>query len=273
MELDDCAFPLLQKIRVTSELVEGFAEADWAILVGSAPRKEGMERKELLDINGKIFVEQGKALSDYADPNIKVLVVGNPCNTNALITSWNAPNVSPRNIFAMTALDENRAKHRLAAKAGISVSSVTNMAVWGNHSSTQFPDFAHAKLDGKLATESILDTKWLKEEFISLVQHRGGQIIKARGASSAASAANAIIDSVRKVSTPTPEEDFFSLAAVSDGSYGVPEGLVFGFPVRSNGNAVSIVQGIEHDEFAREKLRLTIQELEEEREVVSSLLL
>lgn len=272
MELDDCAFPLLKNITVTTDLAEGFDDLDWAILVGSVPRKDGMERKDLLNINGQIFVGQGKALSDHAKPDVKVLVVGNPCNTNAMIARRNAPKIPKTNFFAMTALDENRAKYQLSAKAGRPVSSVTNLAIWGNHSSTQFPDYFHAKISGIPVPEVTPEKTWLQTLFLETIQQRGAEIIKARGASSAASAANAIIDSVRNVITPTPDGDFFSLAIRSDGSYGVPEGLIFSYPVRSDGKKLSIVQNIVHDEFAAEKLRLTINELEEEREAVKHLL-
>lgn len=272
MELCDCAFPLLTQVTVTSDLAKGFAGADWAVLVGSVPRKAGMERGDLLKINGEIFVGQGQALSEYAAAGCKVLVVGNPCNTNALIAMQNAPRLARQNFFALTMLDENRAKYQLAAKAGRPVTAVTNLAIWGNHSATQFPDFFHARIDGRPATEVIGDEAWLCHDFLRTAQQRGAEIIKARGASSAASAANAVLDTMRQISTPTREGDFFSVAMVSNGEYGVPKGLICGFPARSDGKSVQMVPGLEHDGFATEKIRLTIVELEEEREAVAQLI-
>src|SRR6201996_1706530 len=233
MELDDCAFPLLKGIVPTSDLATGFKGVNWALLVGSVPRKQGMERKDLLGINGKIFTGQGQAIAKNAASDVRVLVVGNPCNTNCLIAMNNAKDVPSDRWFAMTRLDENRAKAQLAAKAGSHNSQVTNLTIWGNHSSTQYPDFFNAKIEGKLATEVIKDEAWFKETFIPTVQQRGAAIIKARGASSAASAANAAVDTVRTLVTPTPAGDWYSVAICSDGSYGVEKGLMSSFPIRT----------------------------------------
>lgn len=272
MELEDCAFPLLKKITPTTDLDEGFAGVHWALLVGSVPRKAGMERKDLLNINGKIFTGQGEAIAKNADPDVKVVVVGNPCNTNCLIAMNNGKSVPSRNWFAMTMLDENRAKTQIAQKAGVDVNAVTNLAVWGNHSSTMFPDFTNTLVAGKEATGVISDEAWFKEDFLPTVQQRGAAIIKARGASSAASAANAVVDTVRNLVTPTPAGDFFSVAVCSDGSYGIPEGLISSFPIRSDGENWSIVQDVPLSDFAREKIDASVAELSEEREMVSSLL-
>ncbi len=225
MELEDCAFPLLKTTSATADLDEGFRNVNWALLVGSVPRKQGMERKDLLGINGKIFTGQGQAIQRNAAADIRVLVVGNPCNTNCLIGMNNAPEIPRDRWFAMTRLDENRAKSQLAARAGRHVSAVTNMTIWGNHSSTQYPDFYHAQIDGRPTTEIIKDHSWLKETFITTVQQRGAAIIKARGASSAASAANAAIDTVRTLTLPTENKEWFSVALCSDGSYGVDQRL------------------------------------------------
>src|SRR5206468_3742693 len=235
MELDDCAFPLLQSVIPTADLDEGFRDINWALLVGSVPRKQGMERKELLGINGKIFVGQGQALQKRAAADVRIHVVGNPCNTNCLIAMHNAPDLPRDRFFAMTRLDENRAKSQLASKAGVETTAVSKVAIWGNHSSTQFPDFFNAKIAGKAADAVIKDEAWLKGEFISTVQQRGAAIIKARGASSAGSAANAIIDSVRSLIEPTADQDWHSVCLCSDASYGVEKGLISSFPVRSDG--------------------------------------
>ena len=240
MELDDCAFPLLQRIVPTADLDEGFRGVNWALLVGSVPRKQGMERKDLLGINGKIFTGQGQAIAKNAASDVRVLVVGNPCNTNCLIAMNNAKDVPSDRWFAMTRLDENRAKAQLAAKAGSHNSQVTNLTIWGNHSSTQYPDFFNAKIEGKLATEVIKDEAWFKETFIPTVQQRGAAIIKARGASSAASAANGAVDTVRTLVTPTPSGDWYSVAICSDGSYGVEKGLMSSFPIRTTETVLSI---------------------------------
>src|SRR6202045_3068243 len=235
MELHDCAFPLLQSIVPTADLDEGFREINWALLVGSVPRKAGMERKDLLGINGKIFIGQGQAIERNANADVRVLVVGNPCNTNCLIAMNNAKEIPRDRWFAMTRLDENRARAQLAHKAGVEITRVTNMAIWGNHSSTQYPDFYNAQIANKPAHEVIGDEKWLKEDFIAAVQQRGAAIIKARGLSSAASAANAVIDTVRSLMTPTPEGDWYSVGISSDGSYGVEEGIISSFPIRTAG--------------------------------------
>src|SRR5262245_52932434 len=219
MELDDCAFPLLKGVVPTADLSEGFKGVNWALLVGSVPRKAGMERKDLLGINGKIFIGQGKAIEQNASKDVRVLVVGNPCNTNCLIAMNNAPGVSKDRWFAMTRLDENRAKTQLAKKAGVDVTAVSNLAIWGNHSSTMYPDFANAKINGQPVPSVINDEAWLKGEFISTVQQRGAAIIKARGLSSAASAANAVVDTVRSLTTPTPAGDWYSVAVCSPGDY------------------------------------------------------
>ena len=273
MELDDCAFPLVSDIVATSDPNVAFDGTSWALLVGSVPRKAGMERGDLLTVNGGIFRPQGRAIAENAASDVRVVVVGNPCNTNCLIARSNAPEVPAERWFAMTRLDENRAKSQLAKRAGVPVSAVTNMAIWGNHSATQFPDFAHALIDGKPAPEVIGDEAWLRGEFLTTVQKRGAAIIEARGLSSAASAANAVVDSVVSIRTPTPGDDWTSLAVVSHGEYGIPEGLQFGFPVRvSADGSWSVVEGLEHDAFAAERVRLTTEELESERAEVASLL-
>ncbi|MEA3077957.1 MAG: malate dehydrogenase, partial [Actinomycetota bacterium] len=247
MELEDCAFPLVAGIEATSDLKTAFDGTSWAMLVGSVPRKAGMERGDLLNINGGIFKPQGQAINDYAADDVRVLVVGNPCNTNCLIAKSNAPDVPDDRWFAMTRLDQNRAKAQLAKKAGVTVSDVSNVAIWGNHSATQFPDFANARINGQPAPSVIDDDAWLQGEFISTVQKRGAAIIEARGLSSAASAANAAIDSVVSVWQPTAAGDCVSLAVVSRGEYGVPEGLVFGYPVQSTGSSWSVAEGFELD--------------------------
>ena len=272
MELDDCAFPLLADIEPTADLSVAFAGTELALLVGSIPRKAGMERKDLLGMNGGIFKPQGQAIAANADADVRILVVGNPCNTNCLIARTNAKDVPDDRWFAMTRLDENRAKTQLAKKAGVPVTEVSNLAIWGNHSSTQFPDFAHAVISGRPAPEAIDDEAWLQGTFIETVQKRGAAIIDARGLSSAASAANAAIDSFRSVLSPTPAGDWTSLAVASHGEYGVPEGLQFGFPVRSNGSTVEIVEGLTHDEFAEGRIKITTDELLAEKADVAELL-
>ena len=273
MELNDCAFPLLKNVVTTSSLEHAFKGVDWALLVGSVARKAGMERNELLNINGGIFVGQGKAINQNASRDIRVIVVGNPCNTNCLIAMNNAPDIPPERWFAMTALDENRAKSQLAQKAGVSVSDVTNMTIWGNHSATQYPDYTNALIKGIPASKVINDEEWLKDEFIKTVQQRGAEIIKARGASSAASAANAALDTITKIITPTGKGDWFSAAIPSRGNYGVTKGLIFSYPLRSSGNGeYEVVQGIKLDEFSQKKIRATREELEMEREAVSEIL-
>ena len=272
MELDDCAFPLLHGVHATADLKAGFNGANWALLIGSVPRKDGMERKDLLGINGKIFTGQGRAIQENAAADVRVLVVGNPCNTNCLIAQRNAPDVSANRWFAMTRLDENRAKSQLAQKAGVAVADVDRVTIWGNHSSTQFPDFTNARIGGALATDVITDRDWLENTFIPTVQNRGGAVIKARGASSAGSAANAIVDSVVSLSTPTHEDDWHSVALVSDGSYDVPQGLICSFPMRCDGTKVEIVQNVALDEFAKSKLAASVEELQSELEMTRDLL-
>ena len=272
MELDDCAFPLLTDVVATSDLNTGFNGANWSLLVGSVPRKDGMERGDLLGINGKIFTGQGQAINNHAASDARVLVVGNPCNTNCLIAMNNAPDVPNDRFFAMTRLDENRAKTQLAQKAGVAVSSVSNLCIWGNHSATQYPDFTNAQINGAPATDAISDREWLEGEFISTVQKRGAAIIKARGLSSAASAANAIVDSVRSVTKPTAEGDWHSLCICSDGSYGVEEGLISSFPMRNTGGELAIVQNVPINEFSRAKIDATVNELKEEKTLVADLL-
>ena len=272
MELDDCAFPLLKGVVATANLDEGFRGVNWALLVGSIPRKAGMERKDLLGINGKIFIGQGQAIQKNAASDVRVLVVGNPCNTNCLIAMNNAPKIPRDRFFAMTRLDENRAKSQLAKKADADVTAVTQMAIWGNHSSTQYPDFENAKINGQPVGQAIADHEWLKGEFISSVQQRGATIIKARGASSAASAANAVVDSVRSIVEPTAAGDWHSVCLCSDGSYGVEKGLISSFPVRSNGQKLEIVSGLPVSNFSRGKIDATVRELAEEKALVSELL-
>jgi malate dehydrogenase len=272
MELDDCAFPLLAGIEPTSDMKTAFDGTSWALLVGSIPRKAGMERNDLLTINGGIFGPQGEAIGAHAGADVRVLVVGNPCNTNCLIARAHAPDVPDERWFAMTRLDQNRAASQLAEKAGVPVASVTNVAIWGNHSSTQFPDFENALIDGRPAAD-VLDKDWLEGEFITTVQQRGAQIIDARGSSSAASAANAVVDSVRSIITPTASGDCASLAVVSHGQYGTPEGLVFGFPVASDGAGWQVVEGLSHSPFADDRIKITTDELQSERDAVSDLLL
>src|SRR6267143_352489 len=272
MELEDCAFPLVQRILPTSDLDEGFRAVNWVLLVGSVPRKQGMERKDLLGINGKIFIGQGQAIQKNAASDVRILVVGNPCNTNCFIAMNNAPSVPRERFFAMTRLDENRAKAQLARKAGVDITAVTNMSIWGNHSATQYPDFYNAKINGKPAHHLISDEGWLKGEFISTVQQRGAAVLKARGASSAASAANAVVDSVASIVNPTPAGDWHSVCVASDGSYGIEKGLICSFPVRSNGAKLEIVQGLSINDFSRSKIDATVNELKEERSMVSDLL-
>jgi len=272
MELADCAFPLVTSMVPTTDLDEGFRGINWALLVGSVPRKQGMERKELLGINGKIFTGQGRAIEKNAASDVRVLVVGNPCNTNCLIAMNNGKGVPSDRWFAMTRLDENRAKSQLAAKAGAHVSSVSNLAIWGNHSSTQYPDFYNAKIGGKPATQVIKDEPWLKETFIPIVQQRGAAIIKARGASSAASAANAAIDTVWSLVHPSLESDWHSVAVCSDGSYGVEKGLISSFPLRTVGDAWEIVQNVSLNDFSRSKIDASVNELKEEKGLVAELL-
>ncbi len=272
MELHDCAFPLLKSITPTADLDEGFREVNWALLVGSVPRKAGMERKDLLGINGKIFTGQGQAIEKNASADVRNLVIGNPCNTNCLIAMSNAKQIPRDRWFAMTRLDENRAKAQLAHKAGVEVTAVTNMTIWGNHSATQYPDFYNAKINGRSANEVIRDEAWLKGNFITTVQQRGAAIIKARGLSSAASAANAVVDTVRSLITDTPREDWHSVALCSTGEYGVEKGLICSFPVRVKDGRPEVVQNVPMNEFSRGKIEASVNELKEEKSLVSELL-
>lgn len=272
MELDDCAFPLLKKITCTSDLSVGFKDVNWAILVGSVPRKDGMERADLLKINGGIFTAQGKAIADNAAADVRVFVVGNPCNTNALI-AMNAAKakVSADRFYAMTTLDENRAKTQLAQKAGVDVSAVTNMTIWGNHSATQYPDFFNAKINGKSANDVISDKEWLQTTFIETVQKRGAAIIKARGLSSAASAANAVVDGIYNLTHDTKGDNTYSMCLASNGQYGVDAGLIFSFPCKTVNGKLVVVEGVKHNDFATEKFNKTLNELRDERNAVSEL--
>ena len=272
MELDDCAFPLLAGVEMTSDLDVGFDGVNWAILVGAMPRKAGMERRDLLSVNGSIFGPQGRAIAKRASSDVRVFVVGNPCNTNSLIARHAARELPPERFFAMTRLDQNRATTQLARAAGVTVSQVSNVAIWGNHSATQYTDFLNAKISGKPATEMISDHAWLRDGFITTVQKRGAAVIEARGASSAASAANGIIDSVRSIITPTQPGDCVSLIVPSKGEYGIPEGLQFGFPVSSDGESCQVVEGFQLDDFARAKIAITTEELVGERAEVADLL-
>lgn len=271
MELNDCAFPLLKKITCTSDVNEAMTDVNWAVLVGSVPRKAGMERADLLKINGGIFTTQGKAINDNANANVQVFVVGNPCNTNCLIAMNAAPQIPNGRFFAMTMLDQNRAVSQLAQKAGVDTTAVTDMAVWGNHSATQFPDFFNAKIDGKPVTDVIEDKQWLENDFISTVQQRGAAVIKARGASSAASAANAAIDSVYHLTHDTPNNTLFSVAKVSTGEYGVDAGLIFSFPTQVINGDIKVVKGLAFNEFAQAKFDATLNELRQERDTVKAL--
>ena len=271
MELEDCAFPLLTDIVKTDDADVAFGDADIALLVGSRPRTKGMERADLLEANGAIFTTQGKALSDSAKKDVKVLVVGNPANTNALIAMNNAPNIDPKQFTAMTRLDHTRAKAQLAAKTGAAVADIAKMTIWGNHSATQYPDIFHATVNGANAAEAVGDQAWLENDFIPTVQKRGAAIIEARGSSSAASAANAAIDHVRTWVSGTPEGDWVSMAVPSDGSYGVPEGLMSSFPCTCANGEWSIVQGLEIDDFSRGRIDASVGELAEERDTVAEL--
>jgi malate dehydrogenase len=272
MELHDCAFPLLESVVPTADLNEGFRDINWALLVGSVPRKAGMERKDLLGINGKIFIGQGQAIEKNAASDVRVLVVGNPCNTNCLIAMNNAKEIPHDRWFAMTRLDENRARAQLAHKAGVGIGSVTNMTIWGNHSSTQYPDFYNARINSRPADEVIGDENWLKEEFIATVQQRGAAVIKARGLSSAGSAANAVIDTVFSLTNDTPGNDWHSVAVCSDGSYDVEKGLISSFPVRVRGGKWEIVQEVPINDFSRAKIDASVAELKEEKSLVAELL-
>ncbi|MDA8562028.1 malate dehydrogenase [Gammaproteobacteria bacterium] len=271
LELEDCAFPLLKKVVCTSDLNEAMRDVNIAMLVGSVPRKDGMERADLLKINGGIFTSQGRAINDNAADDVKVLVVGNPCNTNCLIAMNNAPDIPNDRFYAMTKLDELRARTQLAIKAGVDVTSITQMTIWGNHSATQFPDFYHAKVDGKLAPEVITDINWLQNDFISMIQKRGAEVIKARGASSAASAANAALTSVHDLVHDTEQGETYSVARCSDGEYGVDKGLIFSFPSRTEGGKSKIITGLTGNSFFDERLKITLDELRKERDMVKDM--
>ena len=272
MELDDCAFPLLKDIVATCDLNEGFKDVNWALLVGSVPRKKGMERADLLGINGKIFTVQGKAIAANAAKDVRIVVVGNPCNTNCMIAMKSASEIPTDRWFAMTRLDENRAKSQLAQKAGVDVTAVTNMAIWGNHSPTMFPDFYNARINGQPANEVIGDEAWLKETFVPTVGKRGAAIIEARGASSAASAANAVIDTVVSLTTPTAEGDWYSVCVVSKGEYGTEPGILTSFPIRTQADGSwAIVEGLSINDYSKGMIQVSIDELVGERDTVSQL--
>lgn len=271
MELEDCAFPLLRNIVCTSDLEVAMRDVNWVILVGAVPRKEGMERSDLLKINGAIFTDQGRAISDYAAEDVRVLVVGNPCNTNCLIAMNNAPNIPNDRFYAMTMLDENRARAQLALKANVTVTEVQNMNIWGNHSATQYPDFYNATINGKSVSDVISDENWLQKDFVEIIQKRGAEIIKARGSSSAASAANAIIDSIRNLAFDTVGLETYSMCICSQGQYGIDEGLIFSFPCRTENGELVVVPDIKHNEFAKNKLKITLDELRHERDLVKEL--
>jgi malate dehydrogenase len=273
MELDDCSFPALQGVVVTDDPNKAFDGVEWALLVGSFPRKQGMERKELLGINGKIFVGQGQALAARAAPDVRVLVVGNPCNTNCLVAYRNGKAIPPERWTAMTRLDHNRARNALAKKAGAANADVTCVTIWGNHSNTQYPDFTYAKIKGRPATEVINDRAWLETAFVPQIQTRGAAVIKARGASSALSAANGVLDHVKSLLKPTPPSDWVSMGVVSKGEYGVPPGLVFSYPCRTDGKGnYTVIEGLQLDAFGKQKFQATLQELLEEQAAVKDLL-
>lgn len=270
MELDDCAFPLLKDITCSDKMEVAFKDANWILAIGAVPRKDGMERSDLLKVNGGIFGPLGKAMAAHGADDCRLFVVGNPCNTNCLI-AMESSGLPKDRFFAMTTLDENRAKTQLAQKAGVDVTEVTNMTIWGNHSATQYPDFYNTKIGGKSAAEVITDTNWLQGEFISTVQKRGAAIIKARGASSAASAANACVQGVYNLTHDTPAGETYSMCLASNGQYGVDEGIIFSFPTRTEGGKVVVVEGIEHNDFGTDKFNTTLSELKTERDTVRDL--
>ena len=273
MELEDCAFPLLADVKATDKAEEAFGDANWVVLVGGLPRKDGMTRADLIRANGPIFTGQGKAINAAAAKDVRILTVANPCNTNCLIAKSHAPNVPADRWFAMTRLDQNRAASQLAKKAGVGVGQVTKMTIWGNHSDTQYPDYKNALIGGKPAPQVITDGAWLSETFVPTVAKRGAAVIKARGASSAASAANAALDSVRSASVPTPAGDTFSAGVISDKNpYGIPAGLIYSFPLTSDGKAWKIAEGVAIDADARKKLDASAAELQSERDAVKDLL-
>jgi malate dehydrogenase len=271
MELEDCAFPLLENVWYGADVNEAMRGVNWAILVGAVPRKAGMERSDLLRVNGAIFTEQGRAINAQAAADVQVFVVGNPANTNCLIAMNNAPRISNDRFFSMTTLDELRARALLARKAGADITEIAQVAVWGNHSTTQYPDFTHAKIGNRAAHEAIADRDWLENEFITTVQNRGAEVIKTRGASSAASAANAAIVGVHNLTHDTPPGEYYSVGRCSHGEYGVDPGLIFSFPSRTERGVSRIVEGIEHGEFGRARLAATLDELLKERDAVKEL--
>jgi malate dehydrogenase len=273
MELNDCSFPTLQDVVVTDDPNKAFRDCNWAVLVGGFPRKQGMERKDLLGKNAEIFVTQGKALAAHAARDVRILVVANPCNTNCLVAYSNGRDIPAERWTAMTRLDHNRARNALAKKAGAGDGDVTCVTVWGNHSNTQYPDFTNAKIKGRPATEVITDRNWLENVFVPQCQNRGAAVIKARGSSSALSAANGAIDHLKSLRAPTPANDWVSACLVSKGEYGVPAGLVFSYPVRSDGKGnLSVVQGVQLDAYGQQKFQATLKELQEEREAVKGML-
>jgi malate dehydrogenase len=273
MELDDCSFSTLQDVVITDDPNKAFRDCNWALLVGSFPRKQGMERKELLGINGKIFIGQGKALAANAAKDVRILVVGNPCNTNCLVAYNNGRDIPAERWSAMTRLDHNRARTALARKAGVANADVTCVTIWGNHSNTQYPDFTNAKIQGRPVPEVIPDRAWLENTFVPMIQTRGAAVIKARGLSSAMSAANGALDHVKSVVRGTPAADWVSAATLSRGEYGVPAGLVFGYPCRADGKGnLSVVEGLALDAFGKQKFQTTLQELQEEKAAVADLL-
>lgn len=273
MELNDCSFPTLQDIVCTDDPNRAFDGCNWALLVGAFPRKQGMERKDLLGMNGKIFVGQGKALAAKAAQDVRVLIVGNPCNTNCLVAYSNGRDIPAERWTAMTRLDHNRARNALAKKAGVADEDVTCVTIWGNHSNTQYPDFTNAKIKGRPAPEVITDRNWLENTFVPQCQNRGAAVIKARGSSSALSAANGALDHVKSLLSPTAANDWVSMATVSKGEYGVPAGLVFGYPCRSDGKGnYTVVEGVKLDAFGQQKFQATLKELQEERDAVKDLL-
>lgn len=271
MELDDCAFPRLKKILCTSDLNQAMDGVNWALLVGSVPRKQGMERSDLLKINGGVFINQGKAINDNAADDVRVFVVGNPCNTNCLIAKHHAKDIPDDRFYSMTLLDELRARTQLAQKAKVDVTAITEMTVWGNHSATQFPDFYHAKINGKSAAEVIQDEAWLKDSFVPTVQQRGAAVIKARGASSAGSAANAVVGSIQHLLTDTPKGESFSIGHCSTGEYGVDPGLMFSYPTRCEQGKIQIIEGMAFNAYSQEKFEVTLAELRSERDIVKEL--
>lgn len=270
MELDDCAFPLLKRVVCTADMNKAMDGVNWALLVGSVPRKQGMERSDLLQINGGIFTKQGLAINDHASDDVRVFVVGNPCNTNCLIAMHHAKDVPNDRFYAMTTLDELRSRTQLAKKAGVDITAVTQMTIWGNHSSTQYPDFYNAKINGVSAAQ-VIDEAWLKDTFVSTVQQRGAAVIKARGSSSAASAANAIVTGVNHLVNDTPAGESFSMCRSSQGEYGVDEGLIFSFPCRREQGQLKVVEGLSFNDYGRDMFNKTLDELRQERDTVKSL--